>query len=428
MQVTTDTIDKTNVKMTIIAEPGELGVIKTHVLKELGAKSGAIPGFRKGKVPPAVLEKNLDPSLVQGEFLEHAVNDLFIKAVEVEKLRTVSQPKVEITKFVPYDTLEFTAEVEVIGEVKLPNYKKLKVEKKKVSVTAKDVDAVLKQLQERDAERKEVKRAAKDGDQVLIDFKGVDAKTKEAIPGADGKEYPLILGSKSFIPGFEEELVGLKAGEEKTFDITFPKDYGVKSLQSRKVTFTVKVHKVSELIDTKLDDAFAAKIGPFKTLDELKTDIKKQLTSERENEAEREYENDLIEAIAKEAKVDIPQKIVEDQLDRMEAEEKQNLMYRGQTWEEHLKEDGVTAEEHRERNREGAMLRVKAGLVLSEIAEAEQLTVTPEELEFQISLLKQQYQDPKMQEELDKPTNRRDIMSRILTQKTMAKLKEYQNA
>ena len=194
MQVTTDTIDKTNVKMTIIAEPGELGVIKTHVLKELGAKSGAIPGFRKGKVPPAVLEKNLDPSLVQGEFLEHAVNDLFIKAVEVEKLRTVSQPKVEITKFVPYDTLEFTAEVEVIGEVKLPNYKKLKVEKKKVSVTAKDVDAVLKQLQERDAERKEVKRAAKDGDQVLIDFKGVDAKTKEAIPGADGKEYPLILG------------------------------------------------------------------------------------------------------------------------------------------------------------------------------------------------------------------------------------------
>lgn len=428
MQVTTDNIDTTNVKLTITGEAKELDVIKVHVLKELGQRSGTIPGFRKGKVPVAVLEKNLDPALVQGEFLEHAVNDLFIKAVDAEKLRTVSQPKIEVTKFVAYDTIEFTAEIEVIGEIKLPDYKKLKIEKQKVTVAAKDIDAVLKQLQERDAERKEVARAAKDGDQVLIDFKGVDTKTKDAIAGADGKDYPLTLGSKSFIPGFEEELIGLKAGDEKTFDITFPKDYGAKVLQSKKVTFTVTVHTVSELVDAKIDDDFAKKIGPFETLDDLKADIKKQLLSEREGETERAYENDLIEAIAKDAKVEIPAKVIDDQLDRMEAEEKQNLMYRGQTWEEHLKEDGVTAEEHREKNREGATLRVKAGLVLSEIAEAEQLTVETEELEFQISLLKQQYPDEKMRAELDKPENRRDIMSRILTQKTMTKLKEYQTA
>lgn len=414
--------------MVITGEPGELKLIKEHVLKEVGAKSGNIPGFRKGKVPVAVLEKQLDPGLVQSEFLEHAVNDLFIKAVDVEKLRTVSQPQVEIKKFVPYDTLEFTAEVEVIGEIKLPDYTKIKIAKKSVSVGVKDVDEVLKQLQARDAERKEVKRAAKDGDQVLIDFNGVDAKTKEPIAGADGKDYPLTLGSKSFIPGFEEELIGLKAGDEKTFDIAFPKDYGVKALQSRKVTFTVKVHKVEEIVDTKLDDAFAAKIGPFKTLDELKADIKKQLTTERENEAEREYENAIIEEIAKKTKVTIPKVIVDDQIERMEREEKQNLMYRGQTWEEHLKEDGVTEEEHRERNREGAELRVKAGLILSEIAEKEQLTVSPEELNFQIDLLKQQYPDEAMRAELDKPENRRDITSRILTQKTMTRLKELQKA
>lgn len=428
MQVTTDTIDKTNVKMTVQGEAKELAVVKSHVLKELGQRSAAIPGFRKGKVPAAVLEKNLDQALVQGEFLEHAVNDLFIKAVDAEKLRTVGQPKIEVVKFEAFDVLEFTAEVEVIGEIKLPDYKKLKTTKKKVTVAAKDIDAVLKQLQERDAERKEVTRAAKDSDQVLIDFKGVDAKTKEAIAGADGKDYPLTLGSKSFIPGFEEELIGMKAGDEKTFDIAFPKDYGVKALQSKKVTFTVTIHKVSELVDAKIDDAFAAKIGPFKDLDELKADIKKQLESEREQEAEREYENDIIEAIAKDTSVAIPKSIVDDQIERMEREEKQNLMYRGQTWEEHLKEDGVTAEEHREKNREGAELRVRAGLVLSEIAEAEKLTVEVEELEFQISLLKQQYPDEKMRAELDKPENRRDIMSRILTQKTMAKLKEYQVA
>jgi len=428
MQVTTDFIEDTKAKLAISGEPNELKLIKEHVLKELGAKGGNIPGFRKGKVPLAVLEKNLDPSLVQSEFLEHAVNDLYLKAIDVERLRTVAQPNVEVKKFVPFETLEFTAEVEVIGEVKLPDYTKIKVEKKKVGVAAKDVDEVLKQLQARDAERKEVKRAAKDGDQVLIDFRGVDTKTKEPISGADGKEYPLTLGSKSFIPGFEEELIGMKAGDEKTFDISFPKDYGVKALQNKKVTFTVKVHKVEELVDTKLDDAFAAKIGPFKTLDDLKADIKKQLTTERENEAEREFENTLIEEIAKKTKVAIPKVVVDDQIERMEREEKQNLMYRGQTWEEHLKEDGVTAEEHREKNREGAELRVKAGIILAEIAEKEGLTVTSDELTTQLGLLKQQYPDEAMRAELDKPENRRDIMSRILTQKTMLKLKEYQTA
>jgi trigger factor len=234
-----------------------------------------------------------------------------------------------------------------------------------------------------------------------------------------------MLGSDSFIPGFEDNLIGVKAGEEKTFTLAFPKDYGVKALQSRKVTFKVTVTKVNELAKPKIDDAFAAKVGPFKSLAELKADIKKQVTIERGTESERAYENELIEKIVEQSKVPLPQSIVGEEIERLETEERQNLVYRGQTWQEHLAEEGVTETEHREQKRPQAENRVKAGLVLSEIAEREKITVTPEELEIRIQLLKGQYQDKQMQIELDEPENRRDILSRMVTEKTIDKLKTY---
>jgi trigger factor len=425
MQTTTKFENDTKVTLTVTGDAAELTTIKEHVLKHLAKSQGNVPGFRKGKAPLNLIEKQLDPALLQSEFLQHAVNDLFIQAIEKEGLRTVSQPQVDIKKFVPFTALEFAAEVEVVGKVVLPDYKNVKVTKKTVSVTAKDIDEVIESLRTRAAEKKEVTRAAKDGDEVIIDFAGVDAKTQETIPGADGKEYPLVIGRNTFIPGFESELIGLKVGDEKTFDIVFPKDYGQKSLQNKKVTFTIKVHKIQEMVLPKLDDAFAATVGPFKTVAELKADIKKQLTADKERNAEQELENELVQKIAEKTKVALPKVLVDDQIDRMEQEEKQNLMYRGQTWQEHLKAEGLTEEEHREKNRDQAELRVKAGLVLSEIAETEKLSVTPEELEVQIQILKGQYQsDANMLAEIDKPENRRDIANRILTQKTVAKLKE----
>jgi trigger factor len=270
-----------------------------------------------------------------------------------------------------------------------------------------------------------VDRAAKSGDEVIIDFKGVDTKTKEAISGADGTGYPLQLGSNTFIPGFEDEVVGVKPGGEKTFDLTFPKDYGVKALQGRKVSFTVTVQKVQELQKPKLDEAFAATLGPFKTVAELKTDVKRQLQSEKEQEAQRAYDNELLEKIAAKSSVDVPEVMVEEEVDRIEEEEKRNVTYRGQTWQEHLDEEGLTAEAHREKNKPSAELRVKGGLILSEIAEKEQISVTPEELEMRMQLLKGQYPDPNMQAELDKPENRRDILSRMLTEKTLDALRSY---
>ena len=423
MQVKISHPTTTEALVTVIATEKELQAIKTHVIGHYQGRV-KVPGFRSGNVPPAILEKHLDPNALQTDFLEEGIQQLFSQAVDAHKLRPVGQPEISITKFVPYSTLEFEAKMPVIGEVKLADYKKIKKARPEVKLTAADVNDVLESLRERAAEHSDVDRAAKSGDQVWIDFKGTDSKG-EPVNGADGKDYPLILGSNAFIPGFEDNVIGMKANEEKSFTLTFPKDYGVKALANKKVTFAVTVTKVQAVNKPKLDDDFATKVGPFKDLAELKADIKQQVTVERQREADAQYQSELVEEIAKKSTLDVPSVLIEEQIDRMEQDERQNLMYRGQTWEDHLKEEKVTAEEHREQKREQATVRVKASLVLAEIAEAEGLTVTKEELDIRMQILKQQYQDPQMQAELAKPETRRDIASRILTEKTLDKLTEY---
>ncbi len=423
MQTQKEELEPTKVKLTVSADQSELDTVKQHVLNDLSGNV-KVPGFRAGKAPDNLIEKQVDQSVLQTRFLEHAVNDLYVESVRRQGLRPVAQPDIQISKFVPYSTLEFTATVEVVGDIKMTDYKKIKLTAKPVgAVTAKEVNDVIDTLKARAGEKQPVERASKTGDQVTIDFTGTDAKTGEPIQGADGKAYPLIIGSNTFIPGFEPKLVGLKAGEEKTFDITFPKDYGVKALQGKKASFAITVIKVEAVVEPKLDDTFAAQVGPFKTVAELKADVKKQLKAEKQQRADAEYQNELLDTIAAKSTVAIPASLIDEEIDRMEEDEKRDLAYRGQTWQEHLDAEGLTAEVHREKKRPNAELRVKTGLLLGEIAEQEHITITPEELEVRVQLLKGQYPDPAMQAELDKPENRRDIMNRMLTEKTLDLLK-----
>lgn len=423
MQTTIKQLTPTNVELTIVTEPADLTPVKASVLKEL-AKDVKMAGFRKGHAPDALVEKNVDQSVLQSRFLDAAVSQLYMQALVEERLRVVAPPSVNVTKFVPFTTLEFTATVEVLGEVKLADYKKFSFARANEAVTDKEVDVVIEDLRARSAERHEVERAAKDGDELVMDFTGLDAKTKDPIEGAAGKDYPLVVGSNTFIPGFEPELIGLKSGEEKSFVVTFPKDYGAADLQNKKVSFTVQVKKVNEVSLPEVNDAFAAKLGP-KTVADLKTDIRAQLEAEKANQAERMLENDLLGALAEKSKLDVPTVLVEEEVERMLAEEKQNLLYRGQTWQEHLEAEGKTEEEHRAEHTKQAEIRVKSGLVLGEVAQAEGIDVSEEELDQRIAQLKQQYSDAQMQAELDKPENRRDIASRILTEKTIELLKTY---
>lgn len=425
MQIKSESLEPTRVKLTISGEAAQLEPLKVRVVNDL-SRGLKVPGFRPGKAPASLVEKQVDQKLLQAEFLELAVNTLYAEAVQAEKLRPIKSPQVAISKFVPFDTLEFTAEVEIIGPIGLPDYKKIKLAPKPVTVLTSDVNEVLNNLRQRAAAKQPVKRPAKLGDEVNIDFVGKDSKTQANIDGTDGKDYPLLLGSQTFIPGFEDQLVGLKLGDSKAFDLTFPKDYGVQALQNRSVTFEVTVRQVKELQVPELNDAFAASLGPFKTLAELKADIKKQLTAERQREAQRAYENELLEKITAGSTIKVPESLIEEEIDRIEDEEKRNVTYRGQTWQEHLEAEGVTAEEHRRRQQPTAEMRIKAGLVLGEIADRENVSVSPQELEIRLQLLKGQYNgDPAMQAELDKPESRRDIHSRLMTEKTLDALRTY---
>ena len=423
MQIKLETTGPTALKLQVTADQTIMDDIKTQAVSRLG-RNLKLSGFRPGKAPLHIIEKQLDSQLLQSEFLETAVNKLYVDAIKEQKLRPVAQPAVNVLKFVPFTTLEVSYDLEVLGKIELPDLSKLKLAKKTTPVLEKDIAEVLDNLRERAAAKTDVERPAKNGDQTVINFSGVDAKTSEPITGASGTDYPLLLGSKSFIPGFEEECVGLKAGDTKDFTIVFPVDYNVVELQKRKVRFSVSVVKVQAVDRPKLDDTFAATVGPFTALADLKQDIKLQLTSERATQDERAYENDLLELIASKTKVAIPTSLIDDEVERMEAEEKRDVVYRGQTWEQHLASEKLSEDAHRDKQRPGAELRVKAGLVLGEIADRENIVVLPEELELQVQQLKKQYTDPAMQAELDKPDNRRDILSRILTQKSLDRAKQ----
>jgi trigger factor len=423
MQVKKTDVNPTQVKLVIVLTAKELDPVKAQAVQRLG-KDIKIAGFRPGKAPVNVIEKNLDANILQSDVMEEAINQAYAQVLAEENMRPVAHPNVSITKFVPYTDLEFEMTVDVVGKVTLPDYKKIKKTPTKVTLTASDVDEVLKSVANQMAEKKDVSRAAKNDDIVFLDFAGTDDKGV-AVQGAEAKEYPLTLGSNAFIPGFEENIVGLKANDHKEFTLTFPKDYGVKALASKKVTFKVDIIKVQESAAPKIDDEMAKKAGPFKDLAALKADIKTQLTAERQTQADREFENALVQEITAKSKVAVPEALITEQLEQGEQEERQNLAYKGQTWEEHLKEEGVTEEEHRKRNRDPAEERVKAGLVLSQIAEEEKLDVNDEEVALRIELLKGQYQDPAMRAELDKPENRRNVAMRILTEKTLEKLTAY---
>lgn len=427
MKVTVEKPAATRSKLVVSASPAELDAAKAVALEKLG-KNVRLAGFREGKAPANLVEKSIDPEQLQTEVLQNVVNDLYGQAVAEQKLKVVGQPEIAITKFVPFSALEFSADVEVVGDVKLGSYKTVKLAKPKASVAAKDITGVLDNLNRQNADRKPVERAAKLGDEATIDFSGRDAGTNQKINGADGKDYPLVLGSKQFIPGFEEEIIGLKPGAEKEFAVTFPQDYGITSLRSKKVNFTITLKKLSEVKLAKIDDAWANKISPFKNLAELKADIKKQLTAEKQRQLDAQFQQDLLAKISDKSTVEIPKALIDEEIERLERDELQNLAYRGQTFEEHLSAEGVTAEQHKEQKRPAAEKRVKDSLVLSEIAEKEGLDVTNAEIEDRLGLLRQQYRDPQMLAELARPAAHSQIGSQILTEKTFAAIEKYAKA
>lgn len=414
----------TKVLVTVTLDAAELGDIKQKTVARLAGKV-KVAGFRPGKVPANVAEKNLDQNVLNSEVLEDAVNMSAIEAFEAAKLTPLDRPKVNVEKYVPGQELSYTAEVEIVPAIKLGDYKKLKAKKDVAKVEDKDVDEVIERLRANAGAKADVTRAAKKGDEVIIDFEGTD-KDGKAVAGATGKDYSLELGSNTFIPGFEDGLMGKKAGDTLDLPLTFPKDYHHKPLAGAKVNFAVTVKAVKEVKLPELDDKFAATVGPFEKLADLRADITRELTEQKEREAVEKLKDSLVEQLVKGSHVPAPHVLVHDQLQSIERDFVQNLMYRGMTLDDYLATVGKTAEQWRETDlHEQAERRVQVGLALAELSKVEGIEVAKEELDARLQEMLGRYGNtPEVAKQLDTPEARRDIANRVMTEKTVDRLVE----
>ncbi len=421
MKTTVKHLSDTKVELTIILGEKELSDAEQVALTKL-SKDMKVPGFRKGKAPASVVAKNINPDALGQQTLDDALSKAVAEAFTAEEIQALDRPQVEVKKFVPGKELEFTAETEILPKVTLGDYKKLTAKKGKVSVTAKDVNDIIERMRRGFAEKKAVERAAKDGDEVVIDFVG--KKDGEAFNGGTANDYTLQLGSNQFIPGFEEGIVGHKAGDEFDLDLAFPADYHAKDLAGAKVVFSTMLKEVKEIVLPELTDELAAKAGPFTSVDELKDDIKREITKQKENEALDTLKDELLDQLIEKSTIPLPEILVQDQMRSIEQDMTQNLMYQGMNLDMYLESKKLTKEQWLDSEvKDAAEKRVKAGLMLAELSKVEKVTATDEELAEKINQYQQQYGN-KSGQDFTTPEIQRDIANRLITDKTIDRLVE----
>ena len=418
MKTKVKNISDVKVELTISLGVEELKAAEQVALTKL-AKEVKIEGFRKGKAPLEMVAAQVDQNVLGQEVIENALSKAVAEAFLKEKIQAINRPEVDVKKFIPGTELEFTATSEIMPKVKLGDYKNLKVKKEKVSVSQKEVNETIDQILKNFAEKKEVKRAAKEGDEVIIDFLG--KKDGVAFDGGKAEKFPLELGSKSFIPGFEEGLIGKKAGDELSLDLKFPKDYHAKDLAGAKVVFEVKIHEVRENVLPEINEEFLSKLGEFKTKEDFEKQIKEDLKTQKQAEADDKFKDELVKKLAEVSKVPVPEILLEDQKQSIEMDMQQNLMYSGLSLDDYLKRMSKTREEWLENDVKAvAESRVKSGLALAELSKVEKIQSSVDELDARIAQLKEQYGNSKeVVKQLSSDDVRRNLANQILTEKTI---------
>lgn len=377
-------------ELTVVVDAETFDKALDEAFKKV-VKQVNIPGFRKGRVPRPIFEQRFGVEALYQDAIDIVLPDAYAKAVEETGIEPVAAPDVNVEKIGKGEGVTFKVSVVVKPEVKLGQYKGLEVEKVDTEVTDEDVQKELETLQKRHAELvvKE-DEPAENGDTVIIDFEGF--VNGEAFEGGKAENHSLELGSGSFIPGFEEQLVGVKAGEEREINVTFPEEYHAEELAGKEATFKVKVHEVKGLVLPELDDDFAVDVDDeVETLDALKEKIKNRLKSEREHEAKHKVENEVLEKAALNAEMDIPEEMIDNEIDRMVKEFDQRLQAQGLNLELYKQFSGQTEEALREQMREDAEKRVRVSLTLEAIVKAENIEVTDEEVNAELEKMAETY-------------------------------------
>ena len=379
-------LEKSRVALTIetSAEEFEAAVNKAY-LKMRGKIN--VPGFRVGKAPRKIIEKMYGAEVFYEEAVNIILPDAYEAAVKEQELEVVGYPQVELESCTK-DGVVFKCTVAVYPEVKLGQYKGLEAPKAEVKVVAADVNARLKEMADRNSRLVSVERAVKKGDTADIDFEGFDNGV--AFDGGKGENFDLEIGSGSFVPGFEDQLIGMKAGEEKDIDITFPENY-TPELAGKPVVFHVKVNEVKEKQVPAIDDEFAKDVSEFDTLKDLKADIKKKLTAERTESAQRAFEDVLMAKVAEGIETDIPEEMVELQAERMMEQFKQQLASQGIPFDQYLKMTGTTEADFLSQAHGPAQEQVRMDLAVEAIIKAEGLEATDDEVNAEMQKLADKY-------------------------------------
>ena len=350
----------------------------------------AMPGFRKGKVPRQMIEKMYGPEIFYDDAANALIPKAYSEAYEECELEIVSRPEINVVQIEKGKSFIFTADVATKPEVKLGEYKGLEVDKVSTRVTQKEVDAKIQEEAEKNAREVVVTdRAVADGDEVILDFEGfVDG---EAFEGGKGENYPLTIGSGSFIPGFEEQLVGAEAEKEVEVKVTFPEDYHAEELKGKEAVFKCTVHEIKAKELPEIDDEFAAEVSEFDTLEEYKADVKAKIKEQKAADGKRNQEDQAVEQAVKNAEYEIPQPMIETQTTQMVEDFAQRIQSQGITLEQYFQFTGLTAEKMMEDMRPQAIKRIETRLVLEAVAKAENIEITDEKIDEELAKMAESY-------------------------------------
>lgn len=389
MSVQVEKLEKNMAKLTVEVSAEDF---KAAIKKAFNKNKNrfSIPGFRKGKAPQAMIEKMYGEGVFYEDAADEAINASYAEAMKESGLDIVSRPEVTIEKIGKDEPFVYSALVAVKPEVTLGQYKGVEVEKADASVSAEDVEAELKKVQEQNARLLTVEdRGVEDGDQTVIDFEGfVDGKGFE---GGKAEDYPLTIGSHSFIDTFEEQLIGKKIGEECEVNVTFPTEYHAADLAGKPATFkvTVKEIKVKELPE--LNDEFASEVSEFDTLDEYKKDVEKKLAEKKEIEAKSKNEDAVVAKVVENASMEIPDKMIDAQAENMVQDMARRMQSQGLSLDMYLKYTGMTVEQMKEQARPDAEKRIRTRLVLEAVAQAENIQISDEKVDEEVAKMAEAY-------------------------------------
>lgn len=418
MKVDKKDLEKNQIELTIEVSLDEM---KPHLEKAAAkiSQNTKLPGFRPGKAPYDLVKNKFGEMTIYQEALDMIVSQTYYQAVTENKLESVGQPKINIEKIAPGNPLVYKAIVSLIPKVELGDWKSLSIQRKKIEASQEDVNKTLEQLQNMQVKENLVDRAAKKDDKVEVDFEVLI--NKAVIEGGKNPKYPLVLGQGRMIPGFEDQIIAMKAGESKEFELKFPDKYFQEALAGKLATFKVKLLNVYERELPKLDDEFAKKVG-FENIEKLKKQLSDNIKQDKEDKEKQRVEGEAIEAIVKQATIgDIPENLVANEVHKMSHELEHSISHQGMDMAGYLKSINKTHEDLKNDFRPQATQRIKAALVMRQIAQEEKIKVEESEIDAEISKQKEAYKNnPEAVKNIEHPGFRQHLENMLTNQKVLA--------